>query len=62
MALVTLESKSGIQREDLEYRYEPYLLKLGLIEKTERGRVITAEGKAYLHPENDASAKTDEWE
>jgi Holliday junction DNA helicase RuvB len=52
MALVTMESKSGIQREDLEYRYEPYLIKLGFVEKTERGRVITAKGRLYLHPEN----------
>ncbi len=50
LALVTLESKSGIQREDLEFRYEPYLLKLGLIEKTERGRIITQKGREYLHP------------
>lgn len=48
MALITLESKTGIQKEDLAYRYEPYLLKLGFIEKTERGRIITSKGLNYL--------------
>lgn len=51
LALITLESKSGIQREDVEFRYEPYLLKLGLIDKMERGRVITKKGRKYLHPD-----------
>lgn len=53
MALVTIESKSGIQREDIEYRYEPYLIKLDFITKTERGRIITAKGREYLHPDED---------
>lgn len=48
LALVTLESKSGIQHEDVEYRIEPYLLKLGFIEKTERGRIITQAGREYV--------------
>ena len=54
LALVTMESKTGIQREDLEFRYEPYLIKLGFLEKTERGRVITQKGREYLHPKDDA--------
>ena len=56
LALVTMESKTGIQREDLEFRYEPYLIKLGLLEKTERGRVITQKGSEYLHPKDDDDA------
>ena len=51
LALITLESKTGIQREDLEYRYEPYLIKLGLIDKTDRGRVITEKGFKYIRPD-----------
>lgn len=51
MALITIESKSGIQNEDIEYRYEPYLIKLGFVDKTERGRVITKKGRKYLHPD-----------
>lgn len=50
LALITLESKTGIQREDLEYRYEPYLIKLGFIDKTDRGRVITEKGLEYIRP------------
>lgn len=49
IGIVTLESKLGIQREDLEFRYEPYLIKLGLIEKTDRGRIITKSGREYLN-------------
>ncbi len=48
LALVTLSSKTGIAEEDLEFRYEPYLIKIGFIEKTERGRVISQVGIDYL--------------
>ncbi|MBR2903847.1 MAG: AAA family ATPase [Clostridia bacterium] len=51
LALITLESKTGIQKEDLAYRYEPYLLKLGLMDKTASGRVITQKGREYLSPD-----------
>ncbi len=54
MALVTLESKSGIQHEDLELRYEPYLIKLGFVDKTDRGRIITARGMAYINGDEPA--------
>lgn len=54
MALVTLESKTGIQREDLEFRYEPYLIKLGFVDKTDRGRIITARGRAYINGDKPA--------
>ena len=50
LGLITIESKSGIQKEDIEYRYEPYLLKLKLIEKTEKGRVATQKGYEYIYP------------
>ncbi len=59
LALITLESKTGIQKEDLAYRYEPYLIKLGFIDKTERGRVITQKGLQYIRPDsNGAGADT----
>lgn len=48
IGLVTMESKLGIQKEDIEYRYEPYLLKIKFIEKTEKGRVITPLGLEYI--------------
>ena len=50
IALVTMESKTGIQKEDLAYRYEPYLIKLGFMDKTDRGRVITEKGRKYVDP------------
>ncbi len=49
LALITLESKTGIQKEDIAFRYEPFLIKLGLLEKTERGRVITQKGLDHLN-------------
>lgn len=60
LALVTLESRSGIQKEDLELRYEPYLIRLGLIDKTERGRVITRKGREYLRPDGDGTDDPDD--
>ena len=55
LALITLESKTGIQKEDLAYRYEPYLIKLGFIDKTERGRVITQKGLQYIRPDSNGA-------
>lgn len=52
LALITLESKLNIQKEDIEFRYEPYLYKLGFIDKTMQGRVITEKGRNYLHSDN----------
>ena len=49
LALITIESKTGIQKEDLEYRYEPYLIKIGFVEKTERGRVLTEKGRNHIN-------------
>ncbi len=50
IALITMESKTGIQKEDIAYRYEPYLIKLGFMDKTDRGRVITEKGRQYVDP------------
>ena len=52
LALITIASKLNIQKEDIEFRYEPYLFSLGFIDKTVQGRVITENGKHYLHPDN----------
>ena len=49
LALVTIESKTGIQKEDIALRYEPYLIKMGLIEKTEKGRILTQKGFDYIN-------------
>lgn len=34
--------------DTVEYVYEPYLLRLGFIERSPRGRVLTAQGRAFL--------------
>lgn len=47
VGLETLSSTIGEEIRNLEEVYEPYLLKLGLINKTPRGRVAT--NKAYEH-------------
>lgn len=47
VGLETLASTIGEEIRNLEEVYEPYLLKLGLINKTPRGRVAT--NKAYEH-------------
>ena len=47
VGLETLASSIGEEIRNLEEVYEPYLLKLGLINKSPRGRVATP--KAYEH-------------
>ncbi|HKI92134.1 MAG TPA: Holliday junction branch migration DNA helicase RuvB [Gaiellaceae bacterium] len=44
----TLAASLGEEPETLEYVYEPYLLQLGFIARTPRGRTITKLGRAHL--------------
>lgn len=37
--------------DTIEYVYEPYLLRLGFIERSPRGRILTDKGRAYLNGE-----------
>jgi len=37
-----------IDKEDLVYIHEPYLMKLGLIKRTSKGRILTKKGEEYL--------------
>jgi len=37
--------------DTMEHVYEPYLLRLGFIERSSRGRILTSRGRAYLHGE-----------
>jgi Holliday junction DNA helicase RuvB len=54
----TLAAALGEEPDTIEYVYEPYLLQLGFIQRTPRGRTITALGRAHLgavpEPETDA--------
>jgi len=44
----TLAASLGEEPDTLEYVYEPYLLQLGFIQRTPRGRTITKLGRAHL--------------
>ena len=37
--------------DTVEYMYEPYLLRLGFIERSSRGRILTESGRSYLSGE-----------
>ncbi len=49
VGLNTISAASSEEEETLENIYEPYLLKLGFLERTPRGRVVTR--RAYEHME-----------
>ncbi|MFV0315103.1 MAG: Holliday junction DNA helicase RuvB C-terminal domain-containing protein, partial [Anaerotignum sp.] len=48
VGLDTLAASIGEESETLEDVYEPYLLQLGYIQRTPRGRVVTAAGYAHF--------------
>jgi Holliday junction DNA helicase RuvB len=52
----TLAASLGEEPDTIEYVYEPYLLQLGFIARTPRGRTITALGRAHLDPAHLGSA------
>jgi len=47
LGLQNMESRTGISQESILNFYEPYLLQIGLIERTSRGRILTPAGKKY---------------
>lgn len=40
------------ESDTVEYVYEPYLLRLGFVERSSRGRILTSKGRAYLEGES----------
>ena len=46
--LSTLAVAIGEETDTLEDVYEPFLLQLGLLQRTPRGRIVTAAGYAHL--------------
>ena len=48
MGLSTLAVAIGEEPDTLEDVYEPYLLQLGLLQRTPRGRVVTPTAYAHL--------------
>ena len=48
VGLETIASAIGEDTSNLEEVYEPYLLKIGFINRTQKGRILTSKGKAHL--------------
>ena len=48
VGLATIAALTGDEATTIEDYYEPYLLQLGLLARTPRGRVVTAKGKKHL--------------
>lgn len=49
VGLTTIAALTGDEATTIEDYYEPYLLQLGLLMRTPRGRVITEKGKRHVH-------------
>jgi Holliday junction DNA helicase RuvB len=59
VGLNTLAAALGEEPDTIEYVYEPYLLQLGFIQRTPRGRTITARGRAHLGAAPEVEPETD---
>jgi Holliday junction DNA helicase RuvB len=57
VGLSTLAASLGEEQETIEDVYEPYLLQLGFIQRTPRGRTITKLGRAHIGAAPAAEAK-----
>ena len=55
VGLSTLAVALGEEPETLEDVYEPYLLQLGFLQRTPRGRMVTALGREHLGARADES-------
>jgi Holliday junction DNA helicase RuvB len=52
VGLDTLAASIGEERNTIEDVYEPYLMQIGFLSRTPRGRIITEKCKKYLKDEN----------
>ena len=59
VGLSTLAVALGEETDTIEDVYEPYLLQLGYLQRTPRGRVITDLGRAHLGASRDAGASSE---
>lgn len=55
--LETIACAIGEEESNLEEVYEPYLLKIGFIDRTPKGRVLTTKGRNYLRGIKDLFTK-----
>jgi holliday junction DNA helicase RuvB len=62
VGLSTLSAATSEEIDTIEAVYEPYLLQLGFIERTQRGRIVTEKGYAHMKknipPSKDSFQKT----
>jgi len=56
VGLSTIAVALGEERDTIEDVYEPYLLQLGFLQRTPRGRVVTELGRAHLGAVRDAGS------
>ena len=52
VGLETIASAIGEEKSNLDEVYEPYLLKIGFIDRTQKGRILTNKAKDYLKKRN----------
>jgi Holliday junction DNA helicase RuvB len=57
VGLSTLAASLGEEQETIEDVYEPYLLQLGFIQRTPRGRTITKLGRAHIGADPEPEVK-----
>ena len=57
VGLSTLAVALGEESDTVEDVYEPYLLQLGFLQRTPRGRVVTRLGRAHLGASEPTSAE-----
>ena len=57
VGLETIASAIGEDTSNLEEVYEPYLLKIGFIDRTQKGRILTVKGKTHLRTLRDIFTK-----
>ena len=57
VGLSTLAASLGEEQETIEDVYEPYLLQLGYIQRTPRGRTITKLGRGHIGAAASGEAK-----
>jgi Holliday junction DNA helicase RuvB len=56
VGLSTLAVALGEEPDTVEDVYEPYLLQLGFIQRTPRGRIVTKSGRKHLGAPMDAAS------
>ena len=59
MGLSTLAVSLGEEPDTIEDVYEPYLLQLGFLQRTPRGRVITELGREHIGAERDRTGSSE---